>query len=140
MGRDVQDTKCCSRDEANTEDVPLDESEPISTGIMTATAGECNICEKETSRKCSKCQLSWFCSETCQSRMGVHHRLTCSSGEITSADRLELDCYWDLIPDDPQVRQDYGFDRCSRSDQSSLGGLYQGLFTVLNVKASEMHR
>jgi hypothetical protein len=57
----------------------------------------------------------------------------------TTAERLEYCCDMDEIPGDPEVRKDFGFDRCHDfKDRSGIIGLYQGLFHYLKTSAKEV--
>lgn len=73
---------------------------------------ECQVCERETSRRCGYCSRDWFCSDSCQSKMPVHHLGTCSARGVTTADTFYQDCLGDVMPKDQQVRDDFGFSGC----------------------------
>ncbi|KAF4331590.1 hypothetical protein FBEOM_14658 [Fusarium beomiforme] len=69
-----------------------------------------------------------FCNENCERKMPLSHLLKCNIRQVTSADYLYEDVLDDTVPTDPQVRQDYWFDRCQTShEESHLLGLFIGL-------------
>lgn len=73
--------------------------------------------------------------------MSIHHLRKCCARSITSADILLEDAYRDLLPEDPQVRTDFGFDRClTKSEEHLLFGVYQGLVKVLEVDSVSLHK
>ncbi|KAK4454850.1 hypothetical protein QBC34DRAFT_103175 [Podospora aff. communis PSN243] len=107
-----------------------------------ANSGPCGNfdCEKRTMRRCSRCHGRWYCSLSCEEANLYSHKFVCSRGAITTAEILQRDCYDDKLPEDPQVREDFGFIRCkNKKEESHLGGLYQGLFKALDVTAAEIH-
>ncbi|KUI65363.1 hypothetical protein VM1G_11265 [Cytospora mali] len=121
---------------------PLIESQlakpPVPVG--EPTIGECSVCERATSRPCSLCNLDLFCSQRCQDQMSIWHLRKCCGRQITTADLLENDVMRDVLPEDEQVRDDYGFSRCrSRMEDSHLLGLYGGVFKAFEVSAPQVH-
>lgn len=105
-------------------------------------AGPCGEtdCDKTTSRRCSHCSGTWFCSVRCEELATSFHKFSCNRRPITTADLLEKDCYWDFLPEDPQVREDYGFQRCrNRSEATNLFGLYIGIIKYHNISSEELH-
>jgi hypothetical protein len=70
----------------------------------------CTTCWEETTRRCSHCRESLFCSKNCERKMPLSHLLKCNMRQATSADYLYQDILEDTVPTDPQVRQDYWFD------------------------------
>lgn len=61
--------------------------------------------------------------------MRLSHLLRCNMRQVTSADYLHEDVLMDILPTDPQVRQDYWFDRFeNRSDEPKLFGVFAGIF------------
>jgi hypothetical protein len=101
--------------------------------------GECESCDNWTERRCSYCHKDWFCSPSCEKQASVYHRFICGRREIITADYLEEAVISDELPDDPQTREDYGFSRCEKlEEESHLGGLYTGLFKVLDVSSEEL--
>ncbi|KAK1749421.1 hypothetical protein QBC47DRAFT_355084 [Echria macrotheca] len=133
--------------ERGTEDVAEDTAtvSSVDKEIETSTethGGHCgNLdCEKRTTRRCSRCHGGWYCSLSCEEADIYSHKFVCSRGAITTADILQRDCYADNLPEDPQVREDFGFTRCrNKTEESHLCGLYQGIFKVFDVTAAEMH-
>ena len=66
---------------------------------------------------------------------------SCNRRPITTADLLENDCYWDLLPEDPKVREDYGFQHCrNHNEETNLAGLYTEVIKVLRISSEELHR
>ncbi|KAJ9412979.1 hypothetical protein QL093DRAFT_2525295 [Fusarium oxysporum] len=64
-----------------------------------------------------------------ESTMALSHLLKCNMRQVTSADYLDQDVLEDMVPTDPQVRQDYWFDQCQSSHEESHllgGGQYMG--------------
>lgn len=97
----------------------------------------------ETSRRCSHCGGALFCSQACEQRMGLEHLLICNMREVTSADYLYDDVLADELPKDPQVRQDYWFDRCQHnSEETRLFGLFIGLlkYHYDRITREELHQ
>ncbi|KAK1250198.1 hypothetical protein MKX08_010201 [Trichoderma sp. CBMAI-0020] len=106
----------------------------------TQLQGECDICERETGRRCQFCNLDWFCSEECQVQMSFYHLSKCSARAITTADVLCHDAIGDQIPEDSETREHFGFTRCrSWREQSHLIGLYQGLILSLDIGAVQLN-
>ncbi|KAM0542742.1 hypothetical protein ACHAPJ_012675 [Fusarium lateritium] len=97
--------------------------------LAESTMGFCTTCwEVETTRRCSHCREGLLCSENCERNMPLPHLLKCNMRQVTSADYLYEDALEDTIPTDPQVRQDYWFDRCQKAhEESHLFGLFIGL-------------
>ncbi len=101
---------------------------------------ECHICSRSTSRKCSICNKDAYCSESCEEKRTDSHIFTCSKRPLTSADYLYRSIAEDRLPDDEDVRKDFGFNHLtSYSDQSKLMGLYKGLWLSDNIKVEEIH-
>ncbi|KAI0853036.1 hypothetical protein F5Y00DRAFT_130748 [Daldinia vernicosa] len=98
------------------------------------TEGECKTCDNITSRRCTLCGRDWYCSEHCQKQMRLYHIFYCNLRPLTTADYLCRDCFEDRMPDDPEVLDDFGFNRCkTRDEQSHLLGVYIGLFKYFDV-------
>ncbi|KAI1501064.1 hypothetical protein F5X99DRAFT_383772 [Biscogniauxia marginata] len=121
-------------------DVPPDEQSFHSrTTERPETQGECAICTELTERHCSSCGRDWYCSSYCQEQMGVHHLFKCNSRPITTADYLYENCIADDYPDDPDVLEDFGFNRCkTHYEKTNLLGVYIGLFKFLDVQPDEV--
>lgn len=115
--------------------------EPNNT--VMPVAGPCGDfdCGRTTTRRCSHCSGAWFCSVKCEERAEYSHRFSCNRRPITTADLLEKDCYRDLLPQDPEVREDYGFQRCKNThEETKLFGLYIGIFKYHDISSEELHR
>lgn len=128
-----------SVDESLSEDIiepPVLEDDPARCQISldrSGLSGECDNCERETSRHCSLCGRDWFCSMACQTKMGNYpsHLRKCCRSELTTADELLLDVLDNEIPKDEQVRADYGFSRCQDvNEESHLLGVYIGILKI----------
>ncbi|KAK0735080.1 hypothetical protein B0T26DRAFT_690770 [Lasiosphaeria miniovina] len=106
-----------------------------------STAGECEICETETTRRCSFCNRGWFCTANCQEKMSTYHLAKCSARSLTTADILCRDAIADEMPSDPQTRDDFGFSRCRTwHEESHLLGMYRGMVALSDdVHAHEVH-
>ena len=60
---------------------------------------------------------------------------------MNSGDYLELACFENLVPDDEQTGQDFGFNRLpSWPERSRLLGLYIGLIVYMNVPGQTVYR
>lgn len=71
--------------------------------------------------------------------MSISHLRKCCARSINSSDLLIEDVLRDSTPNDPQVRDHFGFDRCrNRHEESLLLGLYQGLIKMLEVSYKEL--
>ncbi|KAJ0131663.1 Uncharacterized protein HZ326_25253 [Fusarium oxysporum f. sp. albedinis] len=100
-------------------------------------------CCEETTRRCSHCRQGPFCNENCERKMPLSHLLKCNMRQVTSADYLDQDVLEDIVPIDPQVRQDYWFDRCQSShEESHLLGLFAGLlcYHYYPITREELHQ
>jgi len=70
----------------------------------------------------------------------MKHKFKCRrENPLTSADRLLLYVEQDVIPDNEQVCQDFGFSRVPEKDWGKLIGLYKGL-TILKVSSEQLHQ
>ncbi|KAL6307475.1 hypothetical protein BKA93DRAFT_893568 [Sparassis latifolia] len=113
------------------------------TAVEAPIFGECEQCETETSRKCSKCNRPWLCSENCERLYdSPYHNFLCAIDRpLDSADYLYLACLKDTFPDDSDTLNDYGFSRLlSVGDQSKLLGLYRGVFLYMNTNVRDLHK
>ncbi|KAF5719332.1 zf-mynd domain-containing protein [Fusarium globosum] len=84
-----------------------------------------------------------FCNEKCERKMPLSHLLKCNMRQVTSADYLYQDVLEDIVPTDPQVRQDYWLDRCQTShEESHLLGLFAGLLRYHRypITREELHQ
>lgn len=102
---------------------------------------ECCICTRMTSRKCSICNKDAYCSESCEEKRSGSHIFTCARRPLTTADYLYKNITDDRLPDDEDVRKDFGFNHLtSYIDQSNLMGLYKGLWYSDDITAEEIHK
>ncbi|KAI1466230.1 uncharacterized protein F4812DRAFT_452090 [Daldinia caldariorum] len=68
--------------------------------------------------------------------MGIHHIFYCNARPLTTADYLCRNCLSDEMPEDPDVLEDFGFNRCkTRDEQSHLLGVYIGLFVYRDISS-----
>ncbi|KAL8833124.1 MAG: hypothetical protein Q9170_004482 [Blastenia crenularia] len=101
---------------------------------------DCQICERPTTRKCNICSKDFFCSESCQEKRSGRHLFTCSKRPLTSADYLWKSLGEDLMPQDEDVLEDFGFNHVLYcGDGSYLLGLYGGLYLSGKFSAEEIH-
>ncbi|TGO64973.1 hypothetical protein BOTNAR_0082g00150 [Botryotinia narcissicola] len=102
--------------------------------------GECNTCSKVTSRLCSICNRSFYCSELCETKTNESHLFTCAKRPLTSADYLYRNIVRDTVHDEEDVLEDFGFNRLvSFADHCKLLGLYKGLW-LGDVPVEDIHR
>ncbi|KAI6102714.1 hypothetical protein EDD17DRAFT_232893 [Pisolithus thermaeus] len=105
--------------------------------------GECDNCERETTRKCSRCRGPWLCSERCENEWDYHgHTFKCAIGRpLDTADYLVRACWTDFLDDlDEDTKEDFGFAKfASVYDVQKLFGLYVGL-TRMGVRSRELHK
>ncbi|PWI64369.1 hypothetical protein PCL_10538 [Purpureocillium lilacinum] len=60
--------------------------------------------------------------------MDIGHLRKCCARLITTADYLVEDVHDDVIPADPETREDFGFEQCRHHvEEANLLGVYQGL-------------
>lgn len=103
--------------------------------------GECFNCPTITSRKCSVCNKDLYCSERCQDQRRGSHLFTCTKRPITSADYLFRCIADDVLPDDEDVCEKFGFNQLSSfADQSNLLGLYKGLYLSERIIEEDIHK
>jgi hypothetical protein len=77
-----------------------------------------------------------------ESTAQVESSESASELQETSAHRLYDACQNDVMPSDPAVLEDYGFNRCSYPEKTQLLGLYQGLTLMsrwMRPTALELH-
>lgn len=102
---------------------------------------ECYVCTRPTSRKCSICNKDAYCSESCEEKRSGSHIFTCTKRPLTTADYLYRSIADDRLPDDEDVRKDFGFNHLtSYGDQSKLLGLYKGLWFSDDITVEEIHK
>ncbi|KAF2681846.1 hypothetical protein K458DRAFT_371081 [Lentithecium fluviatile CBS 122367] len=101
---------------------------------------ECDICMRPTTRRCTSCNKGFFCSESCQEKRSGSHLFTCSKRPLTSADYLWKSLAEDLMPQEEDVLEDFGFNNVlSGGDRSYLLGLYKGLYLSDEFQAEDIH-
>lgn len=111
------------------------------TGSSENEESECYICYRMTSRKCSLCNRGRYCSEGCQDQRSGLHLFTCTKRSLTSADYLFQSIVGDVVPDDEDVREKFGFNQLtSFADQCKLGGLYKGLTLSDRITPEDVHK
>lgn len=94
-----------------------------------------------TSRKCSVCDRDLYCSKYCQDRRSGPRLFTCTKRPLTSADYLFRCIGQDVLPDDEDVRESFGFNQLtSFADQCKLLGLYKGLYLSDRITAEDIHK
>ena len=94
-----------------------------------------------TSRKCSFCNRGLYCSEYCQDQRSGPHLFTCTKRPLTSADYLYRCIFQDVLPDDEDVRENFGFNQLtSFADQCKLLGLYKGLYLSDRITEEDIHK
>lgn len=103
--------------------------------------GECSECCTMTSRKCSVCNTGLYCSKYCQDQRSGPHLFTCTKRPLTSADYLLKFILQDVLPDDEDVRESFGFNQLtSFADQCKLLGLYKGLCFSDRITVEDIHK
>ncbi|ORX98686.1 hypothetical protein BCR34DRAFT_593143 [Clohesyomyces aquaticus] len=101
---------------------------------------ECDVCSSPTKRRCSACGKDRFCSNSCEDKAFVRHLFTCSKRPLTSADYLWKSLVDDLIPEDEDVLQDFGFNNVIiDKDRTQLFGLYRGLYLSGDISPKDVH-
>ncbi|KDQ50000.1 hypothetical protein JAAARDRAFT_165152 [Jaapia argillacea MUCL 33604] len=110
---------------------------------------ECHFCHKSDSgdrelKRCAACQKVWYCGREHQEYDWVRHIFDCDPNRpVTTADRLALAVHDNLLPEDVQTLNDFGFVRAfTLENRSNLLGLYIGLMDPnrLGVKAKTVHK
>ncbi|KAH7382685.1 hypothetical protein DE146DRAFT_760518 [Phaeosphaeria sp. MPI-PUGE-AT-0046c] len=98
---------------------------------------ECSICERQTQRRCSICNQDHFCSEGCEAKRYGIHLFTCSKRPLTSADYLWESLLEDLMPQEEDVLEDFGFNNVlSDGDKHKLLGVYKRLWLTSKGECS----
>ncbi|KAI6000927.1 hypothetical protein EDC04DRAFT_2584061 [Pisolithus marmoratus] len=117
---------------------------PLARSITPELSGECSKCERETTRKCSKCRGPWLCSERCENEWDYYgHTFTCAIGRpLDTADYLVRACWTDFLDDlDEDTMEDFGFTKfASAYDMHRLFGVYSGLVRYMGVRSRELHK
>ncbi|KAL8797118.1 MAG: hypothetical protein Q9195_000585 [Heterodermia aff. obscurata] len=100
---------------------------------------ECSICMRPTKRRCGICSQDFFCSDPCQEKRSGSHLFKCSKRPLTSADYLWKSLAEDLLPQDEDVLEDFGFNQLFGGDLTYLFGVYQGLYLSGGFSAEDIH-
>ncbi|KAF2796524.1 hypothetical protein K505DRAFT_406320 [Melanomma pulvis-pyrius CBS 109.77] len=101
---------------------------------------DCDICLRPTTRKCNICSKGFFCSDSCEERRSGSHLFTCSKRPLTSADYLWKSLTADLMPQDEDVLEHFGFNNVlSGGEKSYLLGVYGGLYLSGDFSAEDIH-
>jgi len=103
----------------------------------------CDVCRDDKYlRRCSKCKEAWYCGTECQETAWYKHKFCFRIGrELDSADYLVLDCYYDELPEEPSVLDDFGFRHFDDADsRPHVLGLFVGLVKYLKVGDRKLHR
>ncbi|KAI5460130.1 hypothetical protein BGZ63DRAFT_389571 [Mariannaea sp. PMI_226] len=114
--------------------------EAMTQDSAKSCVGYCTI---KTTRRCSYCRASPFCSKTCEQRMPLEHLIKCNMRQAMSADYLYEDVLNDELPTDPKARQEYWFDRChNKNEESHLLGVFIGLlhYHPDHITREELHK
>ena len=123
-----------------TEDTINSATRTYSTPEGDEPSGDCNICERPTMRRCNICSKDFFCSDVCQEKRSGSHLFTCSKRPLTSADYLWKSLAENLIPQDEDVLEDFGFNNVLfGEDRSYLLGVYIGLYLSGKFSAEDIH-
>lgn len=86
------------------------------------------------------CNQDFYCSESCEEKRDGNHLFSCSKRPLTSADYLWKSCRDDILPEEEEVLEDFGFNNVTfRKGQTMLFGVYQGLYLSGNFSAEEIH-
>ncbi|KAI8710842.1 hypothetical protein NCS52_01526900 [Fusarium sp. LHS14.1] len=143
----AQNSHVQSNKESLLNPVEDEEASRIQTRHETLAENTLKLCagcwEVETTRRCSHCRRSLFCGKNCERKMPLSHLLKCNMRQVTSADYLYEDVLEDELPTDPQVRQDYWFDRCqNKNEESHLCGVFAGLvhYHPNHITREELHQ
>lgn len=112
----------------------------ISTTVVMTF--ECPRCSEPALRTCSGCKRVKYCSQECQKTDWRAHIFVCNpTRPITTADHLALAVDNNLVPEDLQTTEDYGFTRAfTTENMSKMLGLYIGLIERLGVSPQKVHR
>ncbi|KAJ8522336.1 hypothetical protein ONZ45_g1119 [Pleurotus djamor] len=95
-------------------------------------------------KKCSGCKSVWYCSAQCQKHDWTTHKFDCKPKQgvkPSTADYLALAIEENLLPEDPQTCDDFGFTRAGPSENRvKLLGVYIGLIERMGIPAKEVSR
>lgn len=101
--------------------------------------GECYECMRPTKRRCNMCSKDFFCSDLCQKRRSGRHLFECSKRPLTSADYLWRSLAEDLMPQEEDVLEDFGFNNLLGGNMNYLLGVYGGLYLSGRFSAEDIH-
>ncbi|KAG6844524.1 hypothetical protein H0H87_006180 [Tephrocybe sp. NHM501043] len=109
---------------------------------MSTSASRVCICSQAANLRCSGCSKKWYCSKRCQKMDWQVHIFQCKVNmPIKTSYYLARAVRENLIPDDPQTLEDYGFDRAvTNTEKSMLLGLYIGLIERMDISPKEVNR
>ncbi|KAJ7600425.1 hypothetical protein C8J56DRAFT_1156816 [Mycena floridula] len=118
-----------------------DLSDESASPLSASTTNQCDFC-LTTSRKCSRCGVSRFCSISCERGAWESHKFDCvHPSMLNTAELLELACLNNRLPDDSQTLEDFGFDRLpTYSSQAHLLRIYMDLIMHMSIPTTDLHR
>ncbi|KAJ8689537.1 hypothetical protein PTI98_012435 [Pleurotus ostreatus] len=92
-------------------------------------------------KQCGGCKKVWYCSPSCQKDSWVHHIFECKPRQpINTAHYLALAVRNNLLPEDPQTCDDYGFTKAFTTEaRSKLLGVYIGLIERMDIPPRKVH-
>jgi hypothetical protein len=133
------------------EDIRVHESAHVLPQVQAADDPSLLPCEGQcgthTRRRCSRCNLTPFCSLVCQRRSwSAHHTSYSSQPELGSrsasaTSNLELACMENRLPSDDQTLHSYFFDRFATfSEQFNILGVYMELIMKFGVDTEDMEK
>ncbi|KAI6099387.1 hypothetical protein EDD17DRAFT_234075 [Pisolithus thermaeus] len=142
---DALHTKNLTKNSGPVEDVEADDVPGTSErSEILRLSGECRNCERETTRRCSKCRGPWLCSERCEDEWGCYgHTFNCAIGRpLDTADYLVRACWTDSPDDlDEDTKEDFGFTNfASAQDVFKLLRVYAYLVCFMGVGSRELHK
>mmetsp|Transcript_23536 Transcript_23536/g.22568 ORF Transcript_23536/g.22568 Transcript_23536/m.22568 type:complete len:138 (-) Transcript_23536:243-656(-) len=70
----------------------------------------CPVCDKESSKRCSRCKAIWYCSAECQRSDWKTHKKVCN-------DTFQADQYTLHKMEFDRIRKKYGLDQNSKADK-----------------------
>ncbi|KAL4265869.1 MUB1/samB family protein [Pleurotus pulmonarius] len=95
-----------------------------------------------TFKLCSGCRKVWYCSLDCQKFDWVRHIFQCKPRQpINTSHHLALAVHNNLLPEDPQTCEDYGFTKAFTVEaRSKLLGVYIGLIKYHQIRPKTIHK
>ena len=110
------------------------------TPVGDERESDCDVCTRLTTRRCTVCNKGSFCSNSCQEKRSGIHLFSCSKRPLTSADYLWESMAEDLMPEEEDVLEEFGFNSVRFSeDANKLGGVYKGLYLSGTISAEDIH-